>query len=373
MLLSHCRRFEEVVGVKAVEAYTEADLDSYKAVGEAQGLSEKTIVKLLMDVRKVIRDATGVEIRTPQERQEVTWAPGMGIVQFARQYVRENRLHGKTPIYSAQRFADIVGNLPPEQVTEQHLKNYREACLKRNLSPNTIESSIGNIQTMVKALTGKLVECGRRLKIPRPSPHPVDFEDISAVWMVADLWLKQFIALTYWTGLRLGDAITLQKDVSQMDLSKVKTLRIVASKTQQVHAWPLPDWLKVHLRPTRLPYRRCTDNAKLKVRVGIADCCERVGIAVWTPKQLRQRSVTEWSRSNATAGALIHGSGIGVLAHYIDPMQIIEAAADGVRVPACLRPKSAEQRPNIADLLTRLDDSKRAAFETMLAALIGTT
>jgi hypothetical protein len=54
-----------------------------------------------------------------------------------------------------------------------------------------------------------------------------------------------------------------------------------------------------------------------------------------TPKQIRQTSVTEWTRANATAGAIVHGSGLGVMAHYLDPLSVLESAAPRVRLPSC--------------------------------------
>lgn len=294
----------------------------------------------------------------------------IGIFQFAQRYVVENQLRGRTPIYSARRFADLVGNLPVTKITEQHFQTYREKCLERKLCSKTIESSIGNLLTLIKAATGKFIERGKKLKIPRPCPKPVELEDITAVYIAADGWLKQWLALTYWTGLRLADSIDFHRQLSESNLEQMRTLEMIASKTQRTQRWPFPEWLKKHLKPMKLPYSTgCIDNAKKFIRLAIAEHCRMAGVKVWTPKQLRQRSITEWSRSNATAGAIVHGSGLGVLGHYIDPMQILESAADGVRIPAGMKP-ARKPAASAAEMLNQLDEAKRAAVEQMLTALV---
>lgn len=51
------------------------------------------------------------------------------------------------------------------------------------------------------------------------------------------------------------------------------------------------------------------------------------------PKHVRQRALTEWSRADAMAGRIIHGCGLGVLDHYVDPLSILENAQHRVRLP----------------------------------------
>jgi len=78
---------------------------------------------------------------------------------------------------------------------------------------------------------------------------------------------------------------------------------------------------------------------------------------VITPQNIRQASITEWSRSNATAGAIIHGCGLGVLAHYLDPLSVLESAAPRVRVPAAMRGdcKSEESEATLLIHFRRMD------------------
>ena len=66
------------------------------------------------------------------------------------------------------------------------------------------------------------------------------------------------------------------------------------------------------------------------------------------------------------AARLVHGAGLGVLDHYIDPMTVLESAAPGVRLPAAFA--SDDERDDAASLpaiLARLDpDARRIVMET---------
>lgn len=277
----------------------------------------------------------------------------MTLTAFAIQYVTRHRLRGKTPIYSARRFERLVGTRLPEQVTRADVDTYRSACVAAELSPKTTESSIGNIQTLVRAATGRELAAGRRLQVARPVPSPVALDVISATWAHSPDWLRQLIAVGFWAGMRLGDLLRVQLDLS----GPVDVLRWRAGKTSTVHVCPVPDWLRSWLRPLSPPWRCVSDHARRSVRRQIASACAAGSVDLWTPKQLRQRSITEWSRSNATAGSIIHGSGLGVLAHYVDPLSVLDAAAGTVRLPDCFG--AGDTGPDVVAMLRRLDPEAR--------------
>lgn len=81
---------------------------------------------------------------------------------------------------------------------------FREECQKRGLNPRTIESNVSDIMTLVKAARGVLLDPGRRLKLPRPEPQPVSPKTLEACWPHFPEWLRQWVVLSYWTGLRLA-------------------------------------------------------------------------------------------------------------------------------------------------------------------------
>ena len=255
------------------------------------------------------------------------------LIELAVKHVADNKLRGKTPIYSAARFVRIVGDVPVEQITTDHLCEYRKRCQEKNLSNQTIESSIGNILTVMKFAAGRTIDAGRATKKKPPEPSPVELSAINAVLSELPAWMQLWMAFSYWTGMRLTDSITAIRKLAGQKIGA--TIRQRASKTQRVQAWPAPNWLTAMIEAGTFPAELCLENMKKQVRAELAAACDRAGIDRWKPKQLRQRSITEWSRANATAGAIVHGCGLGVLAHYLDPLQILEAAAPRVRLPEC--------------------------------------
>jgi len=63
------------------------------------------------------------------------------------------------------------------------------------------------------------------------------------------------------------------------------------------------------------------------------------------------------------AGKIVHGSGLGVLDHYIDPMAVLESAASSVRLPLGFTFDDDErkrQAKHLPDLLQKMDPEARA-------------
>jgi len=277
------------------------------------------------------------------------------LTELAAKHVKDNDLKGRTPIYSAARFVRLIGDLKPDEIQEHHLRAYREKCVALQMSARTIESSIGNIVTVLRYMTGKNIPTGRRLRLQAPQPCPAELDWICAVWSVAPAWLRLWIAFGLWTGLRLTDSIEMLRDISGKPCGPV--LRKQAGKTGRFHQWPAPEWLRKMIAETAFPQEYCLENTKKFVRSQLLLCCEAAGCQPWSPKQLRQRSITEWSRANATAGAIVHGCGLGVLSHYLDPLQILESAAPRVRLPECFGATSATGEESLLANFRRLDQS----------------
>ena len=82
-----------------------------------------------------------------------------------------------------------------------------------------------------------------------------------------------------------------------------------------------------------VPVGQESNHLQRVLRSGLRIACDAAGVDPFTPHQLRQRSLTEWARANAMAGGIVHGSGLGVLNHYVDPMTVLESAAPSVRLP----------------------------------------
>lgn len=258
----------------------------------------------------------------------------MSLLAFATDYCARRKIK-PVPIYSAQRFAEVVGDVPPGQISQELLERY---ATEADGSPSTIRGTVKDVITLCKAAGNKTVR--QFIRKPQPKPRPTPLESIQAAWPFLAPWSCQYLVLSYWTGLRLDDALELQLQGVDPD---GETIHWQASKTVKNHAWPLPSWMRPHLQPVkRLPYTKSNDHAQVIVRGELERVAQIGKVARIMPQQLRQRSVQEWTRANATAGAIVHGMGLGVMQHYLDPLMVLESASPRVRIPSCFGSTAAE-------------------------------
>jgi hypothetical protein len=247
--------------------------------------------------------------------------------KLAAEYNERNGLTARTLRLNCIRWERVIGKDP----SPESLQEFRSLCLARGLSPVTIEKTITDVLTVWNA-QGNTLAAGKRLKRQRPEPHPVQIESINAIWPHAAHWFRRWLVLTYWTAARCEDSVRLYR----MTTSNADCLRLKADKTGVSHVWPIPEWLRAWLiLPGEHPLGGVSLHFTNKIRDGLTDLCSLAGVDRFTPQQLRQRSINEWTKANATAGQIVHGCGLGVMAHYLDPLSILESAAPRVRLPAC--------------------------------------
>ena len=269
-------------------------------------------------------------------------------------YLAGRQIARREPLYSANRFARHMGDIPAAEVTTEHLDQLRICLQAVNLSPRTIETTIADLITVITAMTGTAPKSGRRIAAPRPRPQPVPLETINAIWPECSPSLQAWIAFAYWTGLRMSDTMRWLCEHKAKSFSSVIT--VIASKTRKEHCYPFPAWLAEIITNGPYRFRTVSDFAKRAIRCEINAACERASVGVVLPKHFRQRGVTEWTRANATAGAIIHGCGLGVLSHYLDPLSVLESAAPRVRLPACFGACTTEDsEANLLSSFRRLD------------------
>ncbi len=255
------------------------------------------------------------------------------MIQEARHYLESRNIVRREPLYSANRMSRIIGDLPATSITTETICLLRSELSKTKLSPRTIESTISDIITVVQHCTGKTLDSGHRLRLQKPQPQPVDRTSIDSIWPHCEPWLQAWVAFSYWTGLRLTDGIRALKEHRGKPLPEI--LRWTASKTGKNHIFPIPGWLRSKVSDSPYRFRTASDFAKRQVRAGLHAACIATATDIICPKQFRQRSITEWSVANASAGAIIHGRDLGILNHYVDPLTVLESAAPRVRLPAC--------------------------------------
>ena len=284
--------------------------------------------------------------------------------RFAARYTINRQLSRGNLRYTATRFTRLCGSYDVRDLSLALIEEYRQKCLAVGLARKTIESSIVDLRTMYRAATNCDLPVGDRLRVPRPEPRPVPLENLSAIYAASPQWLRVWIVVAFWTCLRLADSLRFLRN-RPTPIRHV--IRWQAGKTRRNHMYPVPRWFARHLAmPCPIPTGAVTDHLQRVTRQTLTAACRAANVERITPQQIRQRGLTEWTRSNATAGQLIHGCGFGVLNHYVEPIAVIEAAAPRVRLPESFC--TVDDREDVADfaeILSRLDpEAQSLVFQT---------
>jgi hypothetical protein len=255
------------------------------------------------------------------------------MIDEARQYLASRTIARREPLYSANRIARLIGDIPIAELTTEVITDLRGKMLASGLAPRTVESTISDLLTVAQYHTGKTVNRGHRVRYERPQPTPVEIDVVNAIWPHCAPWMQTWIAFTYWTGLRLTDSMGALNEYRDKPLPPVMRWR--ARKTGKHHVFPIPGWLRSRVESGPYRFRTTSDFAKRQIRAALHFACLKSACETVLPKQFRQRAITEWSIVNANAGAFIHGRDIGILNHYVDPLAVLESAAPRVRLPTC--------------------------------------
>ena len=285
----------------------------------------------------------------------------MSLITFAQDYCARRKIK-PVPVYSAQRFTAVVGDLEPSQITQETLETF---AAQAEGSASTIRGTIKDVLTLCKAagVTG----LRQFVRKPQPKPQPTPIVSIERAWKFLAPWSCQYMVLSYWTGLRLDDVLELM--LLGVDLEG-DAIQWQASKTGKNHSWPLMGWMRPYLEPVRLPYKFSNDHAQVIVRGELERVAQLGKVSRIMPQQLRQRSVQEWTAANATAGAIVHGMGLGVMQHYLDPLAVLQSAAPRVRLPVCFgASESAGTEEALLHSFRRLDPQSQGLVSGMTERL----
>jgi len=279
----------------------------------------------------------------------------MRLAEHAERYVKENCLRARAIVSNCIRFEKFTGITDPAQVSTPVIVGFRQAASAVAMSPNTIEKTVTDVMTIVRFVCGQIPEVGKRLKQKKPNPRPAEFDKIEAVFAAAESErLRRWLALTFWTGLRLSDSVTLYATLK----GPCDVLRYEASKTGLQHAWPVPKWLKLWMTPVEPLTGYSTAWFGRLIRDELAETCERAGVKKFGPKHVRQASINAWTAANATAGAIVHGMGLGVMVHYLAPLNVLTTAFHRVAVPSCFgSSESSSTEESLLCHFRRLDPS----------------
>jgi hypothetical protein len=276
----------------------------------------------------------------------------MSLVDFAEEYVASKGL-ARNPVHSASRFVRLMGDMQVGEVNSEVLRRFRIKAEALKLGAWTIRDTLKDLRTLVRS-TGGEVQIDR-VKPPHPEPQPVDLELLDTIWPHCAGWSRQWLVLSFWTGLRLADSIQLQQNLSP------EKLCWTAGKTGHRQQWPIPPWIRPFLQAILLPYTPTVDWSKAIVRAELQRVCKLANVPRILPSQIRDTSLREWCRADFHVGQIVHGCRLGVIGHYVHLLDILEPVAPKVRLPQCFGATSNECRESLLlSHFRRLDPSAQS-------------
>jgi len=285
-------------------------------------------------------------------------------------------------LHDRYRWAAHSGDPPLRLLTADGFDRFRASALAAGYSRRTIESTISDV-IYVARRHGIELKPGRRLRIPRPQPSVPSLGSIARVYLTTEsatyprrswaspaAWWRCLLVVALWCGFRRGDLARLSWD----DIGPW-SMELRASKTGKLHRIPLTSTVQRHLAqldhlghplrifdlPRSTSFRAFGDQ--------LARLCLAARVPALTLQGIRRASITMWSSVNAEAGRIIHGCHLGIMAHYLDPLAILQAAAPLVQLPDVMltreeRRRSARNRRELIDLYARAGaDGQRIILE----------
>jgi len=283
----------------------------------------------------------------------------MKLVDFAEQYCAERGL-ARNPVHSASRFERLMGNHPPDQISSELLTEFRKKCEEKKLGSWTIRGTLKDVRTLARA-AGVDVKI-ETIRPPQPEPQPIPLATIDAIWSHLADWSRQWLVLSYWTGLRLADSIRFQKALEP------EKLQWTARKTGHRQKWPIMAWMTPFLQPAKLPYSSTDDWCKVIVRAELDRVCTLAGVDRFLPSQIRDTSMREWCRADFHVGQILHGCKLGVIGHYVDILDILEPVAPRVRLPKCFNACAEEsEEATLLASFRKLDPAAQSIITTTAA------
>lgn len=230
------------------------------------------------------------------------------------------------------------------EISSQDLLGFRRSCLAEGLSPVTIESTISSLLCVCRQL-GIFLQPGSRLRRNPPQPFVPSQAAIGAIyaasgsarwpqrsWVSCADWWRALLVISFWTGFRRGD-------LSRLAWQDIHTDRIslVAAKTGYCHQIPVCPVVQRHLALLVDSPREIFDLPASSSFRAFGDqlerLCQTAAVPSLTLQGIRRAAISNWSATNAEAGRIVHGCGLGVLGHYLDRYGILAEAAAAVRMP----------------------------------------
>lgn len=259
-----------------------------RRIYESSESTKQTDAKRLL----ALREGQKVEGRVPH--------PGVEKIRFERLaelYVQDYEVHGKKTLWWAKRYTNLLKQSFAGHriidITSDRIMAYIAARKSRGAAPATINRelsalkrlfSLGARQTPPLVLQTPHIP---RLKEDNIRTGYFSQEEFMALRGVAPDHLKVAASIAYWTGMRLGEILSLTWDRVDMDKGFI-TLNPHTTKTGKGRLIPLmgdlPQVLEAWWRHTKSVYSDCQwvvhyHGAQVKdIKHAWATACKRVGI-----------------------------------------------------------------------------------------------
>ena len=273
------------------------------------------------------------------------------------------------------RWSKHTPNPPIGQIKTDTFVDFRQRCLSVPLSPDTIETTIGSVMTVLAHCAngaGLLETCphpGRRLKRTKKMRHVHTPAEISAVYQQrhcaqwpkrlnaspAEFWAA-YIAVEWFTAVRREDSIlrVLWQWITE------QAIGLPAHKSGKLQLFPRHPVLNRHLAlmerdqdtdgrvfPVGKSYHQLRrELLRMSVKAGVRPHV--------TPQALRRAASTAWEAAKDGAGKLILGHSQGVSDRYLSVPRLLREAVELLEIPeAMLTPAEVDQQRAQEELLIR--------------------
>lgn len=369
-----------------ISAITASTLKEFRAQGRKAGLALSTIH---MYERKVVRLVRAFRPLDLPRRGEVLTEDGQLTIReaFVKFYAPASPGMARRTVQKRKHdfnwWERFTSNPPVAKISTEVFDEVRKNGLAAGLSPVTIECIVSDMLTILRHLhhTKILSECpwaGRRLK-RRPGLKPTPtIEDLAKVyalcgkvsWPVyvrrlnghcphgrftgpariaaAVQWWQALFALSYFTGLRRGDLLSLKWDEVQDGW-----IRRTMGKTGFAVEIPIHPVLQQHL--DKLPTRERTHvlgycGSFKQIRREMHKLSDAAGVRQINVQSLRRLAAQSWERARAGCGGLLIGHqyrGNGADRYYLDPKQALVEAVPNLAIPEGMGPQPTKPAPSV--------------------------
>lgn len=102
----------------------------------------------------------------------------MLVSKAAEKYVTDRQL-ARTPVYSAARFASVIGDMEIEEISQEHVDKFQGLAKQNGWASRTIKGTVKDIRTLTKHYCGFSPVI--RVAVNQLSPTPTPVEHIDAV------------------------------------------------------------------------------------------------------------------------------------------------------------------------------------------------